>query len=268
MGLSEGFHTNQTQITEDNDGRFTDSYFNGVIDLTHVLSKITGRQLSQMANYRVGYISVQLRNVNDAADNDNTMHIGGDIEYYAPHAKSIDALQSLREFLREGDGATSSDDIWLTADKNYKGLRFGWDGDTLVESVSGDITSDAFTSNAVNIRETLDRYNTVTGGFPSAEGYDDSGSGQALWSKRAPIYTCKIPFNCAYTNPVRDSDGYNTPASYQAFEWQSNYPQQAIKVMGGLLAVNLKHGNTDASEIIEDEYEMIVSLGVEGWEEF
>ena len=34
------------------------------------------------------------------------------------------------------------------------------------------------------------------------------------------------------------------------------------------LAINLKHGNTDAAGFIEDEYEMVVNIGVEGWEEF
>ena len=91
MGATLGFHTNQQEITEDNDGRFTDGYFNGVIDLTHIMSRLTGRQLSQLATYRVSQLSVQLRNVDDTADNDNTMHIGGDFEWYAPHAKRIDA---------------------------------------------------------------------------------------------------------------------------------------------------------------------------------
>lgn len=269
MGQTEGFITNQTQITEDNDGRFTDGYFNGVVDLTHILSKLTGRQLSQMANYRVGQISIQLRNVNDAADNDNTMHIGGDIEWYAPHSKRIDALQSLRTFMRDEIAHTNKgDEIWQTADKNYTGLRLGWDGDTQVESPSSDGTSSAFTSSKLNLRETFDRYNyALGGGVPGSEGYDDSGYGQALWSKRTPIYTSKMPFNCAYTNPLIQS-GYSTPASFQVFEWQSQYSQQAISVMGGLLAINLKHGNTDAVDFIEDEYEMIVSIGIEGWSEF
>lgn len=268
MGLTEGFRTNQTQITEDNDGRFTDSYCNGVVDLTHVMSKIVGRQLSQMANYRVSYIGVELRNVDDTVDNDNAILVGGDLEYLAPHKKSIDALQSLRTFMRDESQHTSEDDMWRTADKNYRGLRFGWDGDTLVEGNTGDATSDAFDSNALNLDQALDRYNTVTGGFPSAEGYDDSGHGQALWAKRAPVYTSKIPFTCSLQNPERDADAYNTTPQSKGFVWQANYPQQAISVMGGLIAVNLKHGNTDTAGVVEDEYELIVSVGVEGWGEF
>jgi len=121
----------------------------------------------------------------------------------------------------------------------------------------------------LNLKQAFYRYNYAIGGqSPGNEGYDISGKGQALWDERTPSYTSKMPFNCAYTNPDRDSDAYNTPASFQVFEWQAQYPSQAIDVLGGLIAVNLKHGNTDAAGFIEDEYEMIVSIGIDGWSEF
>lgn len=270
MGVDEGFITNQTQITEDNDGRFTDSYCNGLIDLTKIMSKHTGRQLSQMANYRIGFVELCLRNVNDAADNDNTMHVGGYLEYYQPHKKMIDCLQLLRQYMREDFSENSETKaIWESSDKNYRGLRFGWDANTLVAAVQTDGSSNAFSSNNLNLHEALSRYNSATGGFPAAEGYDDdSGQGTALWDFRTPITKNRLSFNIAYTNPDRDSDAYNTPASYQDWQYQSMYPAQVLKICGGLMALNLKHGNTDAAGFIEDEYEIVVTVGVEGWEEF
>jgi hypothetical protein len=265
MGLSAGLITNQTQITEDNDGRFTGSYFNGVVDLTHIMSKLVGKQLSQMANYRIAHIAIGLRNVDDTADNDNTMNIGGDILWYEPHAHSIGMLQELRTYLRKNGAETSVDTIWETSDKNYKGMRFGWDGDTQVESASLDGAANAFTSNTVNLEQALNYYNLATGGSPTAEGYDTSGRGQALWENRAPQYTSKMPFDCSYSNP---NDANGELAVAYPFKWSAAYPAQEITALGGLLAINLTHGNTDAAGFVEDEYELIVSMGITGWSEF
>lgn len=265
MGLSDGLITNQTQITEDNDGRFVSTYFNGLVDLTHIMSKLTGKQLSQMANYRIAHISIGLRNVNDLADNDAIIHVGGDIIWYEPNAHSIDMLQSLRTYLRKHGNETSPDAIWETADKNYKGLRFGWDSDTQVEDPSTDGFSSAFTSNTLNLAQALGYYNLAIGGTPVLEGYDTEGRGQALWDARAPTYTSKMPFDCSYSNP---DAGNAERAEARPFSWSARYPAQEITALGGLLAINLTHGNTDAAGYTEDEYEMIVSMGITGWSEF
>tara|TARA_B110000444_G_C18814916_1_gene584613 strand:- start:682 stop:1500 length:819 start_codon:yes stop_codon:yes gene_type:complete len=265
MGLSDGLITNQTQITEDNDGRFTASYFNGLVDLTHIMSKLTGKQLSQMANYRIAHIAIGLRNVDDTLDNDNTIHIGGDIEWFEPQAHTIDMLQNLRKYIRKTGAETSGDAVWEYNDKNYKGLRFGWDSNTFVEGPSTDGDSPAFNGNNLNLLQALQRYATATGATPAGEGYDTTGAGQALWEHRAPQYTSKMPFDCSYANP---NAANSELASATPFSWSAMYPAQEITALGGLMAINLKHGNTDAAGIAEDEYELIVSMGITGWSEF
>lgn len=267
MGVTEGFISNQTQITEDNDGRFTSSYFNGVVDLAYIMSRLTGRQLSQMANYRIGRIHIGLRNVNDTVDNDNTMAVGGDIHYYPPHAKTIDALQSLRTYLRKDGLETADSALWEISDKGYKGLRFGWDSDTQIISPDSGGESTAFNGNLINLEQVLNRLAIVTQNTPSGEGYDTTGRGMAMWDNRAPIYTAKIPFDASYCNPKAGGVG-ELPALATPFVWEASYSAQEIKAIGGLLAINLTHGNTDAAGVLEDEYEMIVSIGVMGWEEF
>jgi hypothetical protein len=266
MGLSDGLITNQTQITEDNDGRFTAGYFNGLVDLTHIMSKLTGKQLSQCANYRIAHISIGLRNVNDTADNDAIIHVGGDIIWYEPNAHTINMLQTLREFVR--DRGAETDPLWATwvdADKTYRGMRFGWDSNTLVDGGSSDGSSNAFTNNNLNLGQALERYAMAKGGTPQMEGYNTSGAGQALWENRAPRYTSKMPFDASYANP---DSGNDERAEARPFSWSAQYPSQEITALGGLLAINLTHGNTDAAGITEDEYEMIVSMGITGWSEF
>jgi len=265
MGLSDGLITNQTQITEDNDGRFTASYFNGLVDLTHIMSKLTGKQLSQMSNYRIAHIAIGLRNVDDTADNDNTMAIGGDIIWYEPQAHMIDMLQSLRTYLRLHGNETSPDAIWETADKNYKGLRFGWDSNTMVEEPSTDGSAAGFSSNLVNLDQAIGYYNMAIGGTPQLEGYDTAGRGMALWTGRVPTYTSKMPFDCSYSNP---NNANGELAVAYPFKWSAAYPAQEITALGGLLAINLTHGNTDAAGFVEDEYELIVSMGITGWSDF
>jgi len=271
LGISDGFITNQQEITEDNDGRFTSGYANGLIDLTEALSKATGRQLSQMASFRVSYLSIGLRNVNDTLDNDNGLIVGGDIKWYAPHKKTINMLQELRGYLKDHYAMLNPRKaLWESADKNYMGMRFGWDSNTKPHGVSTDGGSNAFTSNGLNMAEAIIRYNLATGGSALSEGYDiDNNFGRALWDFRTPEMPQKMTFTSSFQNSIKgDSDKGETPSGSKEFIYQAQYPSQAIKVVGGLLAIDLTHCNTDTSGIFEDEYEIIVNIGIDGWEEF
>lgn len=275
MGTTTGFYTNQPQITEDNDGVFTSSYFKGVIDLTHILSRALGKQLSQMATYRVNFLSVSLRNVDDTLDNDSAGYFGGNLRWVTPSKHRIDALQLARQYRRETGLAEISSDPFATisTDKKYKGFRFNWDDDGQIDGATTDGTA-ALAGTYFDMASILEAYNLMMGGTPSSEGYDTTGQGQALWEKRVGMpVTNGLQFVTSIKNREVTNGGV-TFNDYEVFdpqsvEWTWTAPAgQTLPVLGGLLLMNLTHGNTDAPGVVEDEYEMLVTVGVEGWEEF
>jgi hypothetical protein len=275
MGGTTGFYTNQQQLTEDNDGVFASSYAKGVIDLTHILSRALGKQLSQMATYRVSHLSIQLRNVDDAADNDSAATFGGNIRWYPPTRHRIDALQLARLYNRSYHSGLMSSDPYaeFSSDKTYKGLRFNWDADGQIEEASDDHTS-TLSGTGFSMGQIFNAYNNMISGTPTGEGYNSTGQGQALWEKRCgdPI-TNGLQWVTSFKNRMVTNGGavFN---DYEMFDpvsrtWTWTAPQgQSVPVLGGLLLLNLTHGNTDAPNVVEDEYELLVTVGVEGWEEF
>ena len=114
-------------VNEDNDGEIPGSTgYDWVVDISHLLSEQLGKQMPMMATYRVKGMHLSLRNVNDVADNDASLAIGGIVNWYSPTKHRIDALQHARTYKRHAaiDGGTSTSDpfgAW-SDDKKYKGL--------------------------------------------------------------------------------------------------------------------------------------------------
>jgi hypothetical protein len=274
MGSTEGFKMNRTTITEDNDGVFATGYASGTIDLTRVLSRALGRQLSQMATYRINYISVQLRNVDDTVDNNNSAFFGGNLRYYNPTKHRVDALQLARAYARARvDGAFADDPFAkFTDDKDYKGLRYNWSGDDNIEGANLDNSSMAGDEFAMT--KIFSAYDSMIGGTPSAMGYDTGDTqGAALWESRtAHAVTNGMQWVTSLSNRVTSSalliNDYGTDMP-QSDDWQWYAPNgNAIDVLGGLLKVDLTHGNTDTFGTTEDEFELLITIGVAGWDEF
>ena len=67
-----------------------------VVDLSHALGYRLGKQLPMTANYRVNYIRIGLRNVDDLNDNDGTSYFAGTVEWYNPSKHRIDGIQAWR----------------------------------------------------------------------------------------------------------------------------------------------------------------------------
>jgi len=273
MGGTPGFYTNQQQLTEDNDGVFVSTYAKGVIDLTHILSRALGKQLSQYATYRVSYIQMQLRNVDDAIDNDSAAFFGGNIRWYVPTKHRINALQLARTYIRHAHEGTVSADPFAEfgTDKKYKGVRFNWDADDQISDATPDETA-GMTGDDFSMSQVFNAYNDMISGTPGGEGYNTSGEGQALWERRlADPITNGLQWvtglrNRGITNNSLDDFEMFSPQS-QPWTWTAP-AGQTVPVLGGLLLVNLTHGNTDAPGVVEDEYELLVNIGIEGWEEF
>jgi len=281
FGHTDGFYTDQLTITEDNDGRFTGGYFDGIVDLTHILSRVLGKQLSQTATYRVNYLEIGLRNVDDTVDNSQAIMVGGNVNYYAPTKHRIDSIQTVRDWYRlKGQTDASSTDPFalMTTDKNYRGLRFQWNETGVqISDPTDDDSGSKMAGRALRLLSMFNMYNSALQGTPSAEGYDSSGEGQALWEKRCSIVPNGLQFACSHTNRI-ESEGFASlvPPEDDFFmhdpkadTWKWTAPAgHSIDVLGGLIKVALTHGNVDSPGIIEDDYQMIVTVGVTGWDEF
>jgi len=277
LGTTAGFNANTNAVTEDNDGELAAGYFDGYVDLTHILSYKLGKQLSQMATYRVSYIQMDLRNVNNVLDNDTSLTIGGVTRWYCPTKHRVDALQFARQYkrnMRLGDQAGSSDPFtpWQN-DTHYQGIRFNWSGDDDIGT--GQTTDDTAVLAGTNfsLKEVFEHYNDALGGTPGNEGRPTSGEGQALWNTRtagteddAEAYYWVTTFQ----NRMPTADFVDDGETHMSFSniHTLDLGQRHIEVLGGLLYVEGVHTNTDTAGIAEDEYYIQMTIGVEGWSEF
>ena len=262
------------QIDEDNDGEFPNNTYRYIVDLPLLLSEQLGKQLSQMATYRVNYIQMDLRNVNDQLDNDNSIAIGGTVRWYTPTAHRVDALQYAREYKRESTGgAVASTDPWgyYTNDSDYKGLRFTWDADSQLDATATTDDTVILSGQYFSMQEMFDHYNRTINGTPEGEGRDTSGEGQALWNTRVGLdeydthYWVTSFVNAELKDGLVNDESISAPRS-TPWSWASD--QFHLPVLGGLMEIEAVHCSTDAPGLIEDEYYLQVTIGVTGWDEF
>jgi len=284
MGVTDGFYSPANAITEDNDGEFT-GYF-GLIDLTYILSNKLGKQLSQMANYRVSFVQIDLRNVNNAVDNDASLTAGGVIRWVAPTKHRINALQYCREYkqnlghsiVTQGDQFAPWDD-----DNRYRGIRFNWSADSQLGSTGTTDDTTALSGTYFDFATVFEEYNQIIQGTPAQQGRPTSGEGEAMWSSRTghdldANHDHALYWVTSYRNRFQHQEGATyTPSLVGDDAWihgsdsrpyQLDLGNRHIQVLGGLLELDVVHTNTDTAGILEDEFYIQVTLGVEGWEEF
>ena len=120
--------------------------------------------------------------------------------------------------------------------------------------------------------EIFETYDEIIDGTPVEQGYATAGEGQALWDARTQCAAQGIQFQTMLQN--REKTANWTGDDWQVkspravpFIWSASYPGQELSILGGLLKVELTHGNTNF-EAIEDEFELEITIGVSGWEEF
>lgn len=282
LGVTTGFNANTNAVSEDNDGELAGDYLQGYVDLTEILSHKLGKQLSQMATYRVSYIQMDLRNVNNAIDNDTSLTFGGITRWFSPTKHRIDALQYARKykrFLSSADlGSSDPFNPWEN-DTHYKGIRFNWAADD--DIAAGQTTDDTSILPGTNFSmvSVFDAYNDVLGGTPSNEGMAASGEGRALWTTRTGVdadddtdayywVTSYINNKFGDTAGALDDWTYKESGSGSSPHVLDLGGQRHIDVVGGLLYVQGVHTNTDTFGILEDEYFVQMTIGVDGWSEF
>lgn len=277
LGIDQGMDTTTADYAEeDADGNPTDRHY--IVDLPHLLSKSLGKQIGQMATFRLKGLGMSLRNVDNTNDNNYGLAVGGKVAFYQPTKHRIDALQYTRDYKRASTGAlvSSSSDPFAPwqSEKHYRGLRLNFRADGEIEGQTADGTSRMPTTN-LNLEDVFEAYNHVIAGNVGEAGYPTSGDGMALWTSRVGYNeTTHLFWNSYYRNSAyQDGTGFENAFIFQPEfgAWEYNLPaDNHLDVLAGLLDVTITHTNTDNPRAgdVNDEYFLQFYCLVEGWEEF
>lgn len=247
----DGNHT----IDIDADGVFTQQN-RVLIDLSQALSQVLGRQMSMFSTYEVEYIRIELLNEDDANDNDSGACFSGTGYYWAPSKHRIDAMQLMRQVEAvDESGEIDGDSFLLSLDRDYKGMRFNWDGDGQVHHA----TQEDFASLAGtywDLNELMQVYGTM-----QQQGNEYSN---ALWDTRTGVHN-SFGFSVSYSNDLANTP---EPAIHdpKSLPFELNHP---ISVLGGLIMLDFTHSSTDSPiNVVDDDYLVQVTVGVKGWSDF
>lgn len=256
-----------TTVDIDNDGVF-EPRPRAVIDLSEMLSYRLGRQIPQCANYRVSYISIGMRNVNDLQDNDAGAHFSGTMEWYSPTKHRVEGMQAWRKLERHlQKSVTTAEGFFMPDEKYYKGFRVGM---TTQVDVSHPTIAGAGLVGALP-----DGYNLVDClAFYEKSLTDTNGNGveydNALYDRRVGR-TTHLDWSTDIMNNMIDTDGVNSHTSFQQindFQWTAP-SGTALSVLNGLLILNFEHCSTDewvvGTNLDDDDFEIDVTIGIEGW---
>lgn len=263
-GGSPGLYdaTNNMPLDIDADGVLvgTSTFRQIVIDLSECLGYRLGKQIPMTANFRVNYLRVGLRNVDDANDNDGPNYFAGTWEWYSPTKHRIDAVQawrSLEKRLEEDDA--DAEGLFVSTQDRYKGFRFGFNNQTEVSNYTEGAPS-ALT-NGYNLVQMLGVYNLglKNGGAPTQT--------NAIWD-RLVGRTSKMAWHANCTNgefidQLTDDDPVNV-ARIEDGVWIAP-AMHNIEVLGGLLVLNVEYSNTNTVQTFDDDFNLQIDVGVSGW---
>ena len=241
-------------VDQDADGVLegTSTFRRIVVDLSEALGYRLGKQIPMTANFRINYLKIGLRNVDDANDNDGTTYFAGDWEWYHPTMHRIDAVQAWRQLekrLEEDDA--DNEGLFVSTEDRYKGFRFGFvdDGD-INHATQG---APATLPNGYNIVDMVSIYNTGlrNGGVPSQT--------NPVWDRLVGRSS-----HLGWTAMAQSRENSVDAARIQDGEWTAPAGHN-IEVMGGLLIINVQHSNTDTDQFIDDDFDFQVDIGISGW---
>ncbi len=274
--ISRTFSTNYTKwahwyagtgsdgaLDVDADGRMS-TVAEARIDLSQALSQRLGRQMSMMSTYKVNYIRLELRNVDDLNDNDTGALFQGEIHYWTPSAHRVEAMKLARQ-IENADGADEPGDMFgpLDNNKTYKGMRFNWnsDGQTYLA------TPESFTAlsgSQWDLEELFDIY--------AASKSQPGDWTNPLWTNGRGGYPNNMGWSASFVNKTQTET--TDPGSQDNYDPRSTVyefiPNQPIDVLSGLLHLSVTHSSVDDGDntLIDDDYELHVTIGVEGWSDF
>lgn len=249
-------------IDQDADGVLegTSTFRRIVVDLSEVLAYRLGKQIPMTANFRINYLRIGLRNVDDVNDNSGTTYFAGTSEWYHPSKHRIDAVQAWRQLEKrlEEDDADSEGLFVATADR-YKGFRYGFLHDTDVNHPTGG--SPTALTNGYNIVEMLSTYNSglKNEGIPT----QDNAIWDRLVGRSSKMGWHAMAQSREFIDQATDNDPVDA-ARIQDYEWTAPAGHN-IEVMGGLLVINVEHSNTDTVQSFDDDFDFQIDVGISGW---
>jgi len=230
-----------------------------VCDLSEMLGYRLGKQIPMTANFRINYLKISLRNVDDANDNDGPNYFAGNWEWYSPTKHRVDAVQAWRQLekrLEEDDA--DAEGLFVSSEDRYKGFRFGFASGSDVAHATLGAPSEL--TSGYNIVQMLDTYNAGlnNGVPPQTNAIFDRKVGRT--SRLGWSAVCN---NGEFIDQATDDDPVNT-AFIRDGEWTAPHGH-AIEVMGGLLVINFTHSSIDTVQSIDDDFQVFVDIGVSGW---
>jgi len=258
-------------VSPDADGVYPND-LNFSIDLSHMLSRMLGKQMSMTETYRVTGIKIGVKNVDDIDDNDRGIVLGGYLQWFTPSKHRIDAVQACRRIEQAAEAdSIDSDSLFMSTVNRYKGFRFNWRYDdqvyypTNAGSVAGWNAETGLTQ--WSLRKMLELY---------GQSIDPPTlKARALWWTKCGGYST-MRWACGFNNAMHEDpnptvgDPIGLPLLIENpgvhdFEFQSAAGRH-IDVMSGLMQCNVQFSNTlpngDASP---DDYDIQVEITVEGW---
>tara|TARA_B110000444_G_C18744023_1_gene549374 strand:+ start:127 stop:909 length:783 start_codon:yes stop_codon:yes gene_type:complete len=215
-----------------------------LIDLSNATSMIEGRQASMMAGYKIHSVTIGLRPVDDIGDNQESAFFAGRIGWYptTDHAKTMLKLARSVEKATEAT-EIDSDSLFLSTEKDYSGLRFGWNGDNQVrfqtsESVSG------YGNTQWDLQNLCDVYNQQT----------DPCKQNALFNGRAPaIQTAQWIASLASGIGAGDSPPYGGAVADHTLNL-------GVEALGGLIYGQVEYSSGDEAGSNDDDYYVVVTV--------
>lgn len=249
-------------VDQDADGVLegTSTYRRIVVDLSEALGYRLGKQVSQTANFRVNYIRIGLRNVDDANDNDGTTYFAGTTEWYSPSKHRIDAVQAWRQLEKRLEEDDADDEgLFVATQDRYKGFRYGWTNQTDISYATAGAPSAL--PNGYALVDMVSIYNGgLNDGVPPQN--------NAIFDRKVGR-SSKLGWSAmAQSREFIDQAGIeNDPvdaARIQDYEWTAPAGHN-IEVMGGLLIINVEHSNTDTVQNFDDDFDFQIDIGISGW---
>lgn len=225
------------------------------LDLSEMLGYRLGKQIPMTANFRVNYLRIGLRNVNDANDNDGPNYFAGDWEWYNPTAHRVDAIQAWRRLENEFEADDVNTGLLQGRSQDvYTGFRFGWTDNSDISFSTAGAPSEL--PNGYALTKMLSEYN---------EALDNDGvptKSFALWDRKVGR-SSHLGFHANCDNGDGQI-GESSRVFIQDGEWIAP-SMHNIEVLGGLLIANITHSSPDTPQLVDDDFEVYIDVGISGW---
>jgi len=226
-----------------------------VLDLSEMLGYRLGKQISMTANFRVNYLRFGLRNVNDTNDNDGPNYFAGDWEWYSPTKHRVDAVQAWRGLeKRMEEDETHTGLLGSTPQDIYTGFRFGFLTDTDITHPTAGAPAEL--ANGYSLVDMLASYNGAmeNDGLPTRT--------RNIWDRK--VGRSNHMGTHAVCNNGDGQIGSTTFTDIQDGVWTAP-SGHCLEVLGGLLVLNITQSSLNTPQLIDDDFEVYLEVGISGW---